>query len=60
MTFIDPIMTDIESAKILREIEDKMRRQQLGEAWIGIPTGPLLTAIVPDGMDSPLRKAVRK
>lgn len=49
----------IEQSKILREIEYKMRSQQLGEAWIGIDTGePLLTSIVPDGEPSLLRKKV--
>jgi transcriptional regulator of met regulon len=50
----------LEQSRILREIQHKMRSQQLAEAWIGIETGqPLLTSIVPDGERSLLRKAVR-
>jgi hypothetical protein len=50
----------LEQSRILREIQHKMRSQQLAEAWIGIDTGaPLLTSIVPDGERSLLRKAVR-
>jgi hypothetical protein len=55
------LVTDIETAKMMREIETRIRSQQLGEAFIGLQSNePLLTAIVPDGMESPLRrKAVR-
>lgn len=50
----------IEQARMLREIERRMRSEQLGEAWIGIDTGtPLLTSIVPDGGEPSIRKVVR-
>lgn len=59
--YVDFTDSVIEQARILREIERKMRAQQLGEAWIGIDTGtPLLTSIVPDGEPSLLRKKVTK
>jgi hypothetical protein len=48
--------TDIEVSRIIRAIEAKMRAGQLGEAFEGLTPSPLITSLVPDGMDSPLRK----
>jgi transcriptional regulator of met regulon len=50
----------LDQSRMLRDIQHKMRSQQLAEAWVGIETGqPLLTSIVPDGERSILRKAVQ-
>jgi hypothetical protein len=43
----------------LARVHRRMREQQLGEAFVDPPTEPLLSTLVPDGMVSPLRKAVR-
>jgi transcriptional regulator of met regulon len=57
MTYEDFVL---DQSRMLRDIQHKMRSQQLAEAWVGIETGqPLLTSIVPDGERSILRKAVQ-
>lgn len=64
------IMISALQREALENIRRKMSAQQLGEAFTDLPTAPLLTSIVPSGIDSPLlrkppqpkpslRKAVR-
>jgi hypothetical protein len=59
----DDFLREISAMQRMAElrIHERMRAEQLGEAFADLPTRPLLTVLVPSGMDSLIaRKAVRR